>query len=138
MYLPKHIIPEYALCRISESTTRLENGLGVEEKASGPWGTIFMVTGSGSKIGIVLQIESEMFESCHRTPDGLHLLAADVPKGSFDRPIIKGVYEYKTFKAFRIGPAGDDDTPHDLKVTAKKRWFRKRNNPKFLGFNKDK
>jgi uncharacterized protein YfaT (DUF1175 family) len=31
----------------------------------------------------------------------------------------------------------DDAHPHDLMITTKTRWFRNRNNPKFLGFSKD-
>jgi hypothetical protein len=133
VYHPSHEIPAFLFCRVSESTKRLENGLEAEQVSAGPEGKVFTVVGSGSTIGIVFVVDTEQFSKAHCTPDGANLLNAN-PKTmtlKWGYPIIKPIYEFKTFRAFRIGPSKKDDEPHDLMVTAKKR------NPKFLGFSKD-
>jgi len=136
VYRPASLIPTFVLCRISESTKRLDNGLTLDEVASGAWGKLHLVMGSGSTIGALMSVSSEVFGSCHRTPDGVHLVRP-LDASSLVAPVTKPLFSFKTFRSFRIGPADDDAAPHDLMLTAKKRWFRKRNNPKFLGFSKD-
>lgn len=133
VYNPTDNIPLFALCRISDSTKRLENGLEARKVDEGAWGILYEVTGSGSIIGVIFEIESEAFVSAHCTPDGVHLVRPE-PGTEF---IVKPLYSYKTFRSFRVGPMDDDDAPHDLMLTAKRRWFRRRNDPKFLGFSKD-
>ena len=143
VYNPSHEIPSFIFCRVSESTKRLENGLeavpALDPKTNEPVvsaeGDVFTVVGSGSTIGVVFVVNTDLFLSAHCTPDGAHLLNLDeqLPEGC----VMKLVYEYKTFRSFRFGPPHDEAPPHDLMITAKKRWFRKRNNPKALGFSKD-
>jgi len=135
VYGPSSRIPLYVICRISTSTKRLEKGLAASPLQDiGCRGRIHEVTGGGSPIGVMVGLAPQEFKAAHFTPDGLHLCngEADLPPDV----IIKPLYDYKTFRSFRVGPADDDDAPHDLMMTAKARWFRERNDPKFLGFSK--
>jgi len=139
VYNPSDQIPAFVLCRTSDSTKRLEKGLeaaAVEDmEAPFPFGNLFTINGGGSPIGVLIELKPDLFRSAHCTPDGVHLCNA---QGEIEPDsIIKPVYAYKTFRSFLIGPAEKDKKPHDVMFTAKARWFRKRNNPKFLGFSKD-
>lgn len=132
VYHPSSEVPTWVFCRVSESTKRLEKGLTTQTMASGSFGNVYSVVGSGSQIGVLFSVNQQVFKAAHCTPDGIHLVSHE----NLVDPIIKPVYVYKTFRAFRIGQTGDT-SPHDLMITAKTRWFRKRNNPKSLGFSKD-
>jgi hypothetical protein len=139
VYNPSEDIPAYILCRTSDSTKRLEKGLEAvvvdDPEMPFPFGSLFTINGGGSPIGVLVELKPALFRSAHCTPDGVHLCNA---QGEIDpESIIKPVYSYKTFRSFLIGPAEKDKKPHDVMLTAKARWFRKRNNPKFLGFSKD-
>ena len=135
VYQPSSHIPSFVFCRISESEKRLEQALESRPVMDGPWGVIHEVLGQGSIIGAVLAPQPGSFLAAHVLPDMVHLVADtdDIPKDS----IMKGLYDHKTFRSFRLGPASDEAHPHDVLVTTKTRWFRTRNNPKFLGFSKD-
>ena len=137
VYRPSDDIPSYLLCRTSDRTKRLEAGTeAVPVPCKGPNASFFEVTGSGVVIGIMVQINQAGFQFAHVTPDGAHLVGREPFQSA---PIVKDVFSHKTFRSFAIGPTEDriESGAHDLMVTAKTRWFRKRNNPKFLGFSKE-
>ncbi len=135
VYQPAGCIPEFIFCRISDSEKRLEHALESRLAVGGSWGALYEVLGQGSVIGTALSVRTSAFSSTHVLPDMVHLVCMvdDVPHDS----VMKALYDFKTFRSFRLGPMTDDDHPHDLLVTTKARWFRNRNNPKFLGFSKD-
>jgi len=134
VYHPAEQIPLFVFCRTSESTKRLDAGLDAEQAVAGPWGAIYEVRGGGSSIGVMVEVTTERFSSAFCTPDGVHLCHNG---DAGDAAVMKELFSYKTFRAFRFGLPGVEDGPHDLMLTAKQRWFRRRNNPKFLGFSKD-
>lgn len=135
VYQPSSVVPAYVFCRISESEKRLEQALTSQAVMDGTWGILHEILGQGAKIGAVLALKAGAFMTAHVLPDMVHLVSVvdDIPNES----IMKSLYDYKTFRAFRLGPLADDAHPHDLLITTKTRWFRNRNNPKFLGFSKD-
>jgi hypothetical protein len=135
VYQPSSVIPSFVFCRISDSEKRLEQAVESRPVMNGSWGVLHEVLGQGTIIGAAFAVNVAAFSSAHVLPDMVHLVSMvdDVPHDS----IMKGLYEHKTFRSFRLGPMGDDQHPHDLLVTTKTRWFRNRNNPKFLGFSKD-
>lgn len=134
-YRPIRDIPKQVVYRTSDREKRLEVSLSEALVTSGPWGELHEITGGGSHIGFVILLKPNAFCGAHLLPDSAHLIsyAELLP----DTCIIKDIHDHKMFRLFKIGPAGNDDSPHDVIVTTKTRWFRNRNNPKFLGFSKD-
>lgn len=134
VYPPVHWVPKYVLCRLSDSEKRLEGALEVKEAKAGAWGSVFDVTGAGAQVGVIIEM-GPPFCGAHVNPDGVHLVGCvdGLPEGS----IVVDLFEAKTLKIFSVGPGAPADFAHDVVITTKTRWFRNRNNPKFLGFTKD-
>jgi hypothetical protein len=134
VYHPADEIPSYVFCRTSGSTKRLEKELTLEEESVTGHLAIYTVKGGGNPIGVLVELMTDQFKAAHCTPDGVHLVNAASELDS--DLIVKPVFSYKTFRSFLLGP--NDDSPQDVILTAKTRWFRKRVDPKALGFSKDK
>lgn len=135
VYQPVGEVPVAIFCRTSTSEKRLEGRLEAEVVASAPWGEVFEVTGNGSQVGFVLRIEPGAFCGAHVLPDMVHCIACEEELP--DESTLKDVYEGKSIRVYAVGPIQDKDRPQDILVTTKTRWFRARNNPKYLGFSKD-
>lgn len=135
VYGPASDIPFWVFCRTSESTKRLEKGLEMQKESEVESVSVYTVHGAGSPIGVLVAVAPDLFKSAHCTPDGVHLCTKQGEVA--DDAIVKSIFAYKTFRSFRVG-APLQETAHDVLITAKTRWFRRRNNPKFLGFSKDK
>jgi hypothetical protein len=137
VYQPVGRVPAFVLCRTSDSEKRMESVLSSNVIQSGAWGDLCEVLGGGSPLGLCVCIkQGDTFCGAHALPDIIHLIACmdDLPADS----AVKDVYDGKNIKVYRMGPVTDDAHPHhDLVITTKFRWFRNRNNPKFLGFSKD-
>lgn len=135
VYQPSSAVPSVMICRISDSEKRLEQTLTVRPAVRGAWGVLYEVLGQGAVIGTAMEVAEEAFSVAHVLPDMVHLVS-NTDNVSPDS-IMKSLYNFKTFRSFRLGSMMDDGQPHDVLVTTKSRWFRNRNNPKFLGFSKD-
>lgn len=135
IYQPVARIPVVVLVRTSDSEKRLESKLAPVLLKEGDWGSVFEVQGAGAPLGLCIVVKAGVFCGAHPLPDMVHLVACEeeLPADS----IVKGLYETQKIKVFLMGPIEGNDRPHDLLVTTKTRWFRNRNNPKFLGFSKD-
>lgn len=137
-YLPTDWIPDLLIVRTSSSSKRLDKGITEKAVKSVSPKTIKVsdIECAGSKIGVVLRPKKDVFVQSYFTPDGCMLLTGY----ELDQAIVKDGYSFKTMRMYLIGNNGLDPKTnvHDCLVTAKKRWFRNRNDPKFLGFSKDR
>lgn len=137
-YLPTDWIPDLLVVRTSSSSKRLEKGISEKSIRSPSSRTIKIsdVECAGSKIGVILRPKKDQFVQSYFTPDGCLLLTGY----DLDDAVVKDGYDFKTMRMYLIGKKNLDPKTnvHDCLVTAKKRWFRSRNDPKFLGFSKDK
>ena len=125
VYTPLSKIPEVVVFRTSDREKRLEGDLLHSLLKSGEWGTLHEVTGAGSHVGFVLTPAPGYFEGASCMPDNLHLMK----RTSLMVEHAKTVHNHKMLKFFSFDC--------DLYVVTKSRWFRSRNNPKYLGFSKD-
>lgn len=132
-YRPVSRVPAEVFVRTSEREKRLEFELKAGLLASGPWGSLFDVSGAGSQVGLILTPAPEVFIGAHVLPDIVHMLGND-DSIAYDATI-KDVHIAKTVRIFSIG--SEPSLPHDLVLTTKYRWFRNRANPKHLGFSKE-
>ncbi len=133
LYQPTNRIPRAVFARLSDSEKRLDQELSIREVSYHRWGSICEVLGGGALIGAFVFTHMGCFEHAHVLPDGAHFsMGSRVP--AMADPFVKDLY---TNKSFRVFETTDGVDVSDVVVVTKQRWFRNRNNPKFLGFSKD-
>lgn len=133
VYRPAGDVPSEILIRTSEREKRLEADLTSNVLTSGPWGSLYVVDGDGSQVGLVLIPKPGRFCGAHVMPDVVHLLGNS--ESVANDAIIKDIHIAKSVRLLKVG--SQEDEPHDIVFTTKLRWFRNRNNPKHLGFSKE-
>lgn len=138
VYRSISLVPTEVFVRTSEREKRLEFELEAKKVAEGKWGTLFEVSGAGSQVGLVT-ILNPIFIGAHVLPDMVHLMG-NSESVAFDG-IIRDIYLAKATRMFEVGYSlrseQGEDVPFDVVMTSKNRWFRIRNNPKYLGFSKE-
>jgi hypothetical protein len=118
------VVPGALVFLATDVARRFEKSFVFTEERSGGFGTIYQVrTVDGPQIGFVVLLNKEKFVNAYMTPDVVHL--ASVEAGE----VPEVLYEDKVFRSFSFGG--------DVMFTTRARWFRTRNNPKFLGYSKD-
>lgn len=125
IYTPVVNVPLFVAYRTSDREKRLESDLQTKVVTEGDWGVLHEVTGGGSHVGFVLEVKPGHFAGAVSLPDSVHFMHRE---SIVDAPA-KSVHNHRMLKVMSFDK--------DLYVVTKTRWFRNRNNPKFLGFSKD-
>jgi hypothetical protein len=135
IHRPVQDVPKVILVKLSDAEKRLSESFTTEVLADGPVLVESVVGANGSSVGLLVTIPDKGYCWAHVVPDSVHLVNCE--EGLPADSIVKPLYSNKLIRLFRIGPEGNDNSPHDVMMVTKARWFRKRANPATLGFAKE-